>query len=63
VTAPAPQAQAVIRTPISRILLLVAGALFILASLNVAFGWSTPPWAFGFGAFAAWALGMAPIAL
>lgn len=37
----------------NRILMLVAGILFALASLALAFGWNINPWILGFGGFSA----------
>lgn len=37
----------------NRILMFVAGVLFTLACLSLAFGWSVQPWILGFGGFAA----------
>lgn len=43
----------------NRFMMLVATLLFALAALAIAFGWDTPPWAFGFGAFGATTLAWA----
>lgn len=44
---------------VNRVFMLLSALLFALAALAVAFNWSTPAWAFGFGAWGAMALAWA----